>query len=194
MRPKKPESISVLSLSRPGRNSLSCTTPCLMPAFLAARATSTRVLEGLGGRLLAIDVLAGRDRLVQQLGAQLGRGGIEEQSVLGVLERGIEVGGPARRCRAPWPACASFASLRPTRIGSGMTRSPLLQRHAALGADRHDRADQVLVHAHAAGDAVHDDAETLLRHFSSLSLALHFDRHRDAQAARASSAALLQTQ
>src|SRR4026208_1326495 len=40
----------------------------------------------------------------------------------------------------------------------------VLQRHAALVADRTDRADQVLVHAHTSGDAVHDDAETLLGH------------------------------
>src|SRR3977135_1857101 len=45
MRPKKPESIRVLSLSRPVRKSLSCTSPCLMPAFLAARATSTASLR-----------------------------------------------------------------------------------------------------------------------------------------------------
>ena len=40
----------------------------------------------------------------------------------------------------------------------------VLERNAALCADRHDRADKVLVHAHASGDAVHDDAEPLLRH------------------------------
>src|SRR5262249_21733557 len=42
----------------------------------------------------------------------------------------------------------------------------VLERDAALGADRENRADQMLVHAHAAGDAVHDDAEPLLRHFN----------------------------
>ena len=96
MRPKKPESISILSLSRPGRNSLSCTTPCLMPAFLAARARSSASSSVFGDRLLAIDVLAGRDRLAQQLGAQLRGGGVEEQRVVLVLQRGVEVGGPAR--------------------------------------------------------------------------------------------------
>jgi hypothetical protein len=34
------------------------------------------------------------------------------------------------------------------------------QAHAALLADRLHRADQVLVQAHAAGDAVHHDAES----------------------------------
>src|SRR6185436_2125814 len=37
----------------------------------------------------------------------------------------------------------------------------VLQRHAALLADFQHRADQVLVHAHAPGDAVHDDADAL---------------------------------
>ncbi len=32
MRPKKPESISSLSFSSPGSQSLSCTTPCFTPA------------------------------------------------------------------------------------------------------------------------------------------------------------------
>jgi hypothetical protein len=34
----------------------------------------------------------------------------------------------------------------------------------------------MLVHAHAAGDAVHDDAETLLRH--SCTFLLHYDNPR----------------
>jgi hypothetical protein len=36
--------------------------------------------------------------------------------------------------------------------------------HAALVADRNDRADQMLVEPHAAGDPVHDHAEALRRH------------------------------
>src|SRR5262249_44139790 len=42
----------------------------------------------------------------------------------------------------------------------------VFQRDAALRADGENRADQMLIHAHAAGDAVHDDAEPLLRHFN----------------------------
>ena len=40
----------------------------------------------------------------------------------------------------------------------------VLQRHASLLADLQDRADEVLVHAHAPGDAVHDDADSFFRH------------------------------
>jgi hypothetical protein len=50
----------------------------------------------------------------------------------------------------------------------GHHRVAVAQCDTALGADRHDRADQMLVHAHAAGDAVHDDAEALLRHSTFL--------------------------
>src|SRR5260221_2168161 len=35
----------------------------------------------------------------------------------------------------------------------------VLERHAALAPDREDRADQVLVHSHASGDPMHDDAD-----------------------------------
>ena len=35
---------------------------------------------------------------------------------------------------------------------------------AALGADRADRADEVLVHPHPAGHAVHDESESSCRH------------------------------
>ena len=97
-----------------------------------------RVLEGLGRRLLAIDVLARRDRLVQQLGAQLGRGGIEEQSVLGVLERGIEVGGPARRPRSPWPVarasprCGRPGSDRASRVSPLRSATPPWARIATI--------------------------------------------------------------
>src|SRR3954465_15127299 len=36
-----------------------------------------------------------------------------------------------------------------------------LERESALLANFQDRSDQVLVHAHAPGDAVHDDADAL---------------------------------
>src|SRR5829696_470216 len=41
IRPKNPESTSRLSFRIPGRNSLSCTTPCFTPAWSASRARSS---------------------------------------------------------------------------------------------------------------------------------------------------------
>jgi len=66
----------------------------------------------------------------------------------------------------PWAfASASIlTALRPIRIGSGHHGVAVGERHAALCADRADRADEVLVHAHPAGDAVHDETESSSRH------------------------------
>ena len=41
MRPKKPDSTSRASFNRPGRNSLSCTTPTFTPASRARRASAS---------------------------------------------------------------------------------------------------------------------------------------------------------
>jgi hypothetical protein len=44
----------------------------------------------------------------------------------------------------------------------------VLERNAALPADFEDRAHEVLVHAHAPGDPVHDDADAFGVHAASL--------------------------
>jgi hypothetical protein len=41
----------------------------------------------------------------------------------------------------------------------------ILQRDTAFAADGGDRADQVLVHAHAPGHGVHHDSEPMCRHY-----------------------------
>src|SRR5688572_18690453 len=46
----------------------------------------------------------------------------------------------------------------------------VLERDAALLADLEDRADEVLIHPHAAGDAVHDDADAFLAHLARASM------------------------
>ena len=43
MRPKKPLSRSIASFRRPGRNSLSCTTPFFTPAAFAFRASASAI-------------------------------------------------------------------------------------------------------------------------------------------------------
>ena len=60
-----------LSFSRPGSQSLSCTTPCLHAGALCARDTrSSASSTVVRDRLLAVDVLAGGDRLADQRRAQ----------------------------------------------------------------------------------------------------------------------------
>jgi len=63
-------------------------------------------------------------------------------------------------------SCASLAYVAADQDRIGHHRVAVLERDAALRADGEDRADQMLVRAHAPADAVHDDAEPLLRHFS----------------------------
>src|SRR5690606_9300746 len=46
----------------------------------------------------------------------------------------------------------------------GHHAAPAGELHATLLADRPDRTDQVLVQPHAAGDAMHHDAESLRTH------------------------------
>ena len=80
-----------------------------------------------------------------------------------VGERRIEVGGPARdavRLRQ----LRELAPVAADQDRVGHHAVAVRERYAALGADGDDRADEMLVHAHAAGDAVHDDAESLLCH------------------------------
>jgi hypothetical protein len=51
----------------------------------------------------------------------------------------------------------------------GHEARPVPERDAALLANLENRADEMLVHAHAAGDAVHDDADAPLAHCSAIS-------------------------
>ena len=160
MRPKKPESRRMRELLQAGEEQL-----VLHDAVLEAGAA--RLLgqrdgdaEVVGDRLLAVDVLAGVERLRQQLGAHQRGAGVEEDGVVGVGERGVEVGAPAL------DAVLLRQRLHLVGVAADDDRvdlEPLAggELDAALVADRQDRAHQVLVVAHASGDAVHDDADAV---------------------------------
>ena len=82
MRPKKPAVDQRPQLEQAGKEEL-VLHHAMAHARLFRRARhGKRVAQVLGNGFFAIDVLAGGDRLVQQLGAQLGGGGIEEQGVV----------------------------------------------------------------------------------------------------------------
>ena len=166
MWPKKPESISSLSLRRPGSHSLSCTTPCLTPAALALRAMRNRLLQVGGDRLLAVDVLAGGDGLAEQRRAHCGGCGVEEDRVVLVGQRLVEVGGVARHA-VRLGQRGELLRVAADQDGVGHDPVAVGERHAALLADGDDGAHQVLVGAHAPGDAVHDDAEPTCAHAAS---------------------------
>ena len=113
--------------------------------------------ERLGDGLLAVDVLARLDRPadgVRPLGRDLR---VEVDAEAGIGERGVEVGGEALEpVLGGQPGelalvAADQHRLRPDHLAT--------VRDAALRADREDRADEVLVVAHAAGHAVHGDPD-----------------------------------
>src|SRR4029079_19041249 len=111
------------------------------------------------------------------------RRGVEEDLVVGG-ERLVEVRGPALHAVFP----GELLDLR--RVAPDQQRirhhaRAVLERDAALPADLEDRADQVLVHAHAPGDAVHDDADALLAH-GRLLMAFQSGRARLAKPAQSS--------
>jgi len=122
-----------------------------------------RFLKIRRDRLLAIDVLAGIDGLGQQARPRLRGRGIEEHGVVLISERRVEIGGPARDVVAPGERLDLLgAATDQDRIGHDAVA--IFQANTALLADRDDRADQMLVEPHAAGDAVHDEAEALGGH------------------------------
>ncbi len=126
-----------------------------------------RFFGGRGGGLFAVHMLAGFDGFFHKLRAQKRAGGVEENFVLVVLEDGIDIGGPLEGLTHPGSGsrpcvsarCWSLLALRPVRIGSGMSDEVVADFDPALLDDGEDGADQVLIGAHAAGDAVQDDAD-----------------------------------
>ena len=112
--------------------------PVLHPRRLRLARQRDRVLQPVRDRLLAIDVLARIDRPRQQPGAHLRRPRIEEQRVLRVRQRRVEVVAPPldpvraappprpwRRCARPGsdPASAGPRSTARSRPRRGSPRS-----------------------------------------------------------------------
>ena len=142
---------------------MSCTTPCLIPACFASADQVECVVEIIGDRLLAIDVLAGAIAL---------RNSSARICVVAASKNSVSSGFFSAASRSVVEARDAVRlgerrelfGVAPDQDRIGHDPVAILQSDAALVADRDDRPDQVLVHAHAAGDAVHDDAETMLRH------------------------------
>ena len=116
-------------------------------------------------RLLAIDMLAGVDRLGQQRRPRLRGRGVEEDGVVLVGQRLVEIGGPALDLEA-LGQLLDLAGVAADQDRIGHHAVAVRELHAALVADGDDRADQMLVQPHAAGDPVHDHAETFGCHFA----------------------------
>ena len=154
-------------LHQAGQEELVLHDAMLQAARLRLARDGERIGEVGRGRLLAIDVLAGGERLPDQLGPHLRRAGIEEELVLAVGERGGEVRRPALDL-VPLRQRLDLLRVAPDQDRIGHHPVAVRQRHAAIGADGEDGADQMLVRPHAPADAVHDDAEPARGHASAL--------------------------
>src|SRR4029434_7003147 len=108
-------------------------------------------------------MLAGVNGFGEQRRTHLRGAGVKEERVVLVCEGSVEVRLPTA------DAVRVRQSLDLARVATDENRVwhddvTIGERHAAVIADRNDRADQVLVHAHAPGDAVHDQAESFYGH------------------------------
>ena len=137
---------------------MSCTTPVLTPAAGGELRELERLVDGLGRGLLGVDGLAGGDGLAEGRRARLRHEEVGVDLPARVGERGVEVGrvvldavlgGEVGELR--------LAAADEQRLDGDL--GAVGQLDAALVADREDRAHQVLAVAHAARDAVHDDAD-----------------------------------
>ena len=89
--------------------------------------------------------------------------GVEVDGILRVREAGFEVGSPSRDAVGTGEQ-PEFILITPYQNGVRHERRPVRQNDAALIANGDNRANELLVGAHAAGDPVHDDAYLLLFH------------------------------
>ena len=101
--------------------------------------------------------------LDDQARAHLGGGGVEEHRVVLVGQRLVEAGGEAGDA-VGLGEVGQLLLVAADQNGIGHDAIAIGERHAALFANGRDGADEVLVHAHAPGDAVHHDAEPLFSH------------------------------
>ena len=127
--------------------------------------------QRLGDRLLQIDMLAGGQRPAGQLGPAAAEGAFEEELVLRVGQRRIEVRRPAGDAEALGQRLQLVGGAA-DQDGVGHQPVAIGQRQPALGADRQQAVHQVLRGADAAGGTMHDDADAARGHGSCESPAL----------------------
>src|ERR1035438_6330491 len=121
-----------------------------------------RRVERLRHRLLAVDVLARGDRLAHRGRAPAGGLRVEIDRVSGIGQRSIEIGGP-RHAAALRGDGLQLGWIAAHQQRARHDRLAVAEDHPALLHDGVDGAAQVLVQSHAPGDAVHDDADCVLR-------------------------------
>ena len=111
--------------------------------------------------------LAGRDGRAHGLGAAAGGLRVEVDLVLGAGQAAVEIG---RVPRQPVGARQrlQLVLVAPDQDRLGVQRVAVAEIEPTLRAQRDDRADEVLVGPHAPRHPVHDDADAVYGHVSSL--------------------------
>ena len=102
-------------------------------------------------------MLACGNRLLQQRRTHLRGRRIEKNRVGPIGQRGIEIRGPAFNA-VRFGKRADLFGIAPHQDGIGHQPIAVRQSNATFGADRKNRSDQMLIRAHPAGDAVHDNS------------------------------------
>src|SRR5579885_1646095 len=112
---------------------------------------------------LAVEMLAGPDRRFQARGTQGGRLRIKVDRVVRVGQAGLKICTPALDIVRPCER-AQLVLVAANQERVGYEPIAVRQCNPALLADRHNRADEMLVGSHAPGDAVHDNSNRADRH------------------------------
>ena len=122
-----------VELAQAGQEQLVLHRAVLQARALREPADLHRLVQVGRDRLLAIHVLAGADRLAPAASGASAWSPASKNTRVVLVRRAPRRGWcRSARCRAPCASASIFSALRPIRIGSGITRSPLRQRHAAL--------------------------------------------------------------
>ncbi len=138
------------------------------PRSLGLPGKSDCGFEVVADGLFAIDMLARRKRLADELGAHLRRASIEENRIVGIAQGFLKIDRPARYTVLVCDAL-NFFRVASDEDGIGHEAVAVPEQQPAGVAYREDRPDEVLIVPHTAGNAVHDQSEAPLRHrWSSL--------------------------
>ena len=103
------------------------------------------------------------ERPPDQFGTHLRRTGVEENLVIGVGKRSIEVCSPPRHVMF-LSKPLNLLAIPPNEDRIHHQPVAVAENDAALVADGEDRADEVLIVAHPPGHAVHDQPNPPLGH------------------------------
>ena len=136
----------------------------MLDARLFCQARNFNRFVQIGGNgLFAIHMLTRLNGFGQQGGAHLRGTRIKENGVVLVGQRFIKVCAETRDAIG-FGQGFNFFSIAANQNGIGHHLVTIGQCHTTLIANGHNRSNQVLIHTHASGHAMHDDAKSLYSH------------------------------